>query len=236
MKGTIRLFKIFGIAINIHITFFLLFFLVLYDGVKGIFLVIGVFFFVTAHELCHSLMAKRFGVTVREITLLPIGGVSSMAEMPEKPIREFLISIAGPISNIAVILIFFFPLKYLLGEHALLDFLKHWRLSTATWPLTLASIYWVNIFLAGFNLIPAFPMDGGRILRSALAAKIGYHKATKAAVALGRVFALIFAYLGIARFNIILIFIAIFVYAAASNEAARVDIKETLNKQRKRDE
>ncbi len=230
MKGTIRLLKVFDISINIHITFFLLLLLVIYDGVKGLFLIMGVFFFVTVHELCHSLVAKRFGITVREITLLPIGGVASMAKMPEKPSQEFLISIAGPMTNIAVLLIFFFPLKYLLGEPALLDFLRYWRLSTATWPLTFASIYWVNIFLAGFNLIPAFPMDGGRILRSVLAARIGYHKATRVAVTLGRIFALIFAYLGIMRLNIILIFIAVFIYIAASNELAQVDMKEILNK------
>lgn len=230
MRGSIKLFEVFGISINIHITFFLLLLLVLSGGIKWIFLVIAVFFFVTVHELCHSLMAKRFGINVREITLLPIGGVSSMTKMPEKPSQEFLISIAGPLSNIVVIIVFFFPMKYLLGS----DILFH-PLSTATWKLTFAYIYWINLMLAGFNLLPAFPMDGGRVLRSLLATKLGYQKATKIAVTFGHLFALAFAYFGIVRYNIILIIIAIFIYTAASNEGAQVDLKETLKKFRVRD-
>lgn len=230
MRGSIRLFRIFDISINIHVTFFLLLLLVLPGGVKWVFLVTAIFFFVTVHELCHSLVAKHFGITVREITLLPIGGVSSMTKMPEKPSQEFLISLAGPLSNIAVILIFYFPLKYLLG----LDVLLH-PLSTATWQLTFAYVYWINLILAGFNLLPAFPMDGGRILRALLATRMGYQKATKIAVNFGHLFALAFAYFGIVRFNIILIVIAIFIYTAASSEELQVDIKESLKKIRVRD-
>jgi len=153
-----------------------------------------------------------------------------MTKMPEKPSQEFLISIAGPASNIIVILVFFFPLKYILGPEVLLH-----PLSTATWPLTIAYVYWINLILAIFNLMPAFPMDGGRVLRAILAVKIGYQKATKIAVNFGHVFALFFAYLGITRFNLILIAIAIFIYMAASSEELQVDIKETLKKFRVRD-
>jgi Zn-dependent protease/CBS domain-containing protein len=235
MRGSIKLFDVLGISINIHITFFLLLLLVLPGGVKWVFVVIAVFFFVTMHELCHSLVARRFGIKVREITLLPIGGVASMAKMPEKPIQEFLISVAGPLSNIAVILVLFIPLKSILGEDVLLDFLRTGRLSTATWPLTFAYIYWINLFLAGFNMLPAFPMDGGRILRSLLAARLGYRKATRIAVNFGHVFALIFAYFGIAKFNIMLLIIAFFIYSAASSEELQADVKETLKKFRVRD-
>jgi len=230
MKGSIKLFELFGISIKIHISFFLLLLLVLPGGIRWVFLITAVFFFVTMHELCHSLMAKRFGISVREIILLPIGGISSMTKMPEKPYQEFLISIAGPLSNIAVLAIFFYPMKYFLGAEVLLDFVKTWRLSTATWPLTFAYIYWINLFLAGFNLLPAFPMDGGRILRAVLAARLGYQKATRIAVNFGHLFALAFAYFGIVRFNIILIIIAVFIYIAASNEEMQVDVKETLKK------
>jgi len=230
MKGSIRLFKIFGISINIHITFFLLLALVIPGGIKWVSLVIGVFFFVTVHELCHSLTAKYFGITVREITLLPIGGISSMAKIPEKPSQEFLISIAGPLSNIVIIAVFFFPLKYILGPDALFH-----PLSTQTWPLTIAYLYWINLMLAGFNLIPAFPMDGGRVLRALLATRLGYQKATKIAVNFGHAFALIFAYLGIIKLNIILVIIAVFIYTSASSEEAQVDVKETLKKFRVRD-
>ncbi len=230
MKGSIRLFKIFGISINIHVTFFLLFLLVLPGGIKWVFLIIAIFFFVTIHELCHSLVAKRFGIEVREITLLPIGGVSSMTKMPEKPSQELAIALAGPLSNIVIILVFFYPLKYLLGEDVLFT-----PLSTRTWPLTIAYIYWINLMLAIFNLLPAFPMDGGRVLRALLAAKMGYQKATKIAVNFGHIFALAFAYFGIVKFNIMLIVIAIFIYTAASSEEMQVDIKETLKKFRVRD-
>ena len=148
-----------------------------------------------------------------------------MTKMPEKPSQEFLISIAGPAFNIMVILVFFFPLKYILGTEVL-----YHPLSTQTWPLTIAYVYWINLILAIFNLIPAFPMDGGRVLRALLAIKIGYQKATKVAVNLGHIFALFFAYLGITRFNLILVAIAIFIYMAASSEEVQVDIKETLKK------
>ena len=231
MKGSIKLFKIFGISINIHITFFLLLLLVIPGGIKWVALVIGVFFFVTVHELCHSLMAKYFGIDVREITLLPIGGVSSMAKIPEKPIQEFLISIAGPLSNVAIIVVFFFPLKYLLGPAVLFQY----PLSTQSWPLTAAYLYWLNLMLAGFNLLPAFPMDGGRVLRALLATRLGFQKATKIAVNFGHAFALIFAYFGIVRLNIILVIIAVFIYTSASSEEMQVDVKETLKKFRVRD-
>lgn len=230
MRGSIRLFRIFDISINLHITFFLLILLFLSGGIKWIVVMLGVFFFVTLHELCHSLVAKAFGIEVREITLLPIGGVASMTRLPEKPLHEFLISLAGPLSNIAVVVILFYPVKFLLGEEVLFH-----PLSAATWPLTAAYIYWINVVLAGFNLIPAFPMDGGRMLRAVLAARIGYQRATRFAVNLGHIFALIFGYFGIVRFNIIMIAVAIFIYVAASSEEVQVDIKETLKKFKVRD-
>ncbi len=230
MKGSIRLFKVFGISINIHVTFLLLLVLFLSGGPKWLFLIIGIFFFVTLHELCHSLVAKHFGIDVHEITLLPIGGIASMTRMPEKPSQEFMISMAGPLFNVLVVLVFFYPLKYILGPAVLFH-----PLSTQTWPLAVAYVYWLNLMLAVFNLIPAFPMDGGRILRSALAGKFGYQKATKIAATFGHIFALLFAYFGIVKLNIILIAIAVFIYMAASAEEAQIDIKETLKKIRVRD-
>lgn len=226
MKGSIRLFKLFGISINIHVTFLLLLIFFLSGGVKWLVLLVGVFFFVTLHEICHSLVARSYGIEVREITLLPIGGIASMSSMPEKPSQEFFISIAGPLFNLIVVAVFYLPLKQLLGPEVLF----YRPFSTATWPLTLAYLYWINLILAIFNLIPAFPMDGGRVLRSLLAQKMGYQRATKVAVNLGHIFALIFAYLGIVGFNIILVIIAIFIYVAASNEELQVDLKETLKK------
>lgn len=226
MKGSIRLFRLFGISINIHITFLLLLIFFLAGGIKWLVLLLGVFCFVTLHELCHSLVAKSYGIQVREITLLPIGGIASMSAMPEKPRQEFFISIAGPLFNLIVVAVFYLPMKQLLGPEVLF----YRPFSTATWPLTISYLYWINLILAVFNLIPAFPMDGGRVLRSLLAQKMGYQKATKVAVNLGHIFALIFVYFGIVGFNIILIAIAIFIYMAASNEELQVDLKETLKK------
>lgn len=231
MKGSIKLFSIFGISINIHITFLLLLVLFLSGGVKWLVLVIGVFCFVTLHEICHSLVAKHFGIQVREITLLPIGGVASMSSMPEKPAQEFFISLAGPLFNVAVVAVFYYPMKSLLGPGVLF----YRPLSTVTWPLTISYLYWINLILAIFNLIPAFPMDGGRVLRALLAQKMGYQKATRIAVNLGHIFALGFAYFGIIGGNIILIAIAVFIYVAASNEGVQVDLRETLKKFRVKD-
>lgn len=223
MKGSIRLFTIFGISINIHLTFFLLLFLAFPGGPRWIFLTAAVFFFVTMHEICHSLAARRFGIEVREITLFPIGGVAAMTKMPDKPLDELLISLAGPFSNIVVIAVFFYPMRYFVGEGVLFH-----RLSTASWPLTFAYVYWINLVLALFNMLPAFPMDGGRVLRAMLASRLGYRKATRIAVTFGHIFALAFAYFGIVDGNIMLVIIAVFIYTAASGEGRAVEIKEIL--------
>lgn len=230
MMGSIRLFNIFGIAIHIHVTFLLLLVFVVPGGIKYLALVLGVFFFVTVHELCHSLVARRFGIEVSRITLFPIGGVASMSKTPDKPTEELLISLAGPLSNLAIVGIFFYPMRSLVGDAVLFH-----PLSTATWPLTLSYVYWLNLMLAVFNMVPAFPMDGGRILRSALATRLGWVRATRIAVRLGHLFALLFAYLGIVNGNAILFIIAIFVYMAASSEEMQVRVKETLKSFRIRD-
>jgi stage IV sporulation protein FB len=226
MKGSFKLFNIFGISINIHITFLFLLVFFFSGGIKWLVLTIGVFFFVTLHEVCHSLVARHYGIEVRQITLLPIGGIASMSSMPQKPSQEFFISIAGPLFNLAVVVVFYSPMKILLGPEVLF----YRPLSIATWPLTLAYLYWINLMLAVFNLIPAFPMDGGRVLRSTLAGKIGYAKATKFAVVLGHIFAIVFAYFGIVNVNIILVAIAIFIYMAGSSEARQADVKGILGK------
>ena len=226
MRGSVKLFNLFGISINVHVTFLLLLVFFFSGGIKWLVLTLGVFCFVTLHELCHSLMARHYGIEVKEITLLPIGGVASMSSMPEKPAQEFFISIVGPLFNLAVIVIFYNPMRILVGPEVLF----YRPLSTATWPLTLSYLYWINLMLAVFNLIPAFPMDGGRVLRSVQAGRIGYAKATKFAVGLGHIFAIGFAYFGIVDSNLVLVAIAIFIYTAASNEGRYVGIKEALNK------
>ncbi len=226
MKGSISLFKVFGININIHVTFLLLPLLFLVTGgPRAAFFIIVVFICVVFHELSHSLMAKRFGIEVKDITLLPIGGVASMSAIPEKPSQEFLISIAGPLFNLALAAILYFPLVAIIGRDAL-----SWPPSWHTWPKTIAYIFWMNPILAIFNLLPAFPMDGGRILRSLLARKLDYRKATAIAVNTGHIFALFFGYIGLVNRNFFLILIAIFIYMAASAEEMQVDVRETIRK------
>ena len=171
MRGSYRLFSVFGIDIDIHATFFVLlavfFFL---SGFKGLLLILGIFFFVTIHELSHSLAAICFGVRVRRITLLPIGGIASMDALPKKAYQEFIIAIAGPLSNIIIVAVFYYPVKYLVGPEVFFaSFRELVGLSELNGHINLiAYIYWLNLVLAGFNLIPAFPMDGGRIVRSIL--------------------------------------------------------------------
>ncbi len=230
MRGSIRLFRIFGISINIHVTFFLLLLIFLAAGLKSLVLIMGIFFIVTMHELCHALVARHFGIEAREITLLPIGGLASMAKLPEKPSHEFFISLAGPLFNLVMIALFFFPMRLLVGDESLFH-----SFSVASWPLTFAQIYWTNLALALFNLIPAFPMDGGRIMRALLARGMGHQKATRIAVNFGHVFAIIFGSIGIVQMNLLLIAIALFIYIAASSEELQEGMRETLKKIRIRD-
>ncbi|MDD5440184.1 MAG: site-2 protease family protein [Candidatus Omnitrophica bacterium] len=234
MRGSFTIAEVAGIQIKIHITFLLL---ILIFG-KWFFFVLAIFFFVTLHELAHSLVAKSFGIQVREITLLPIGGVASMTKLPDKPYQEFLISLAGPLTNIAIVVIFYFPLKHLVGPDV---FFAGFRslfggiILTNNPGLILTEIYWINLMLAGFNLLPAFPMDGGRILRSLMAQKLGFQRATKVAVNFGHAFAILFGYLGLVQGRLMLLIIAVFIYMAAASEEMQVDVRSILRKFRARD-
>ncbi len=231
MKTTFRLTKIFGIDIEIHFTFLLLLaFFFAFLGWNGLALIVGVFFFVTMHELCHSLVALHYGIKVKKVILLPIGGVAQMPEMPKKPKQELLISLAGPLSNIIVVIVFFYPLYALIGKDALIH---PFMVITGQAPYTaelnvLAHIYWINLILAVFNMLPAFPMDGGRVVRALLTYKLGYKEATHVAVKLGHIFALVFGYIGLVHGNILLLVIAVFIYMSASGEGVQVDIQETI--------
>lgn len=227
MRGTLKLFKIMGISVEIHLTFLILpFFFWLMYGARGIFIIFAVFMCVAAHELTHSVVAKNYGINVDRITLLPIGGIANMRSLPETPGQEFAISIAGPLFNIILTVFLYYPLKSILGSYILIHPNPH------TWPGAIAYAYWVNPILAGFNLLPAFPMDGGRILRSILARKLSYQKATRIAVAFGHLFALIFAFTALISQppNFLLLLIALFIFVAASQEETVANIKTTLEK------
>lgn len=221
MKWTYDAITLFGIRLRIHSTFLLLLALIgaanwvrggIGAGLIGVLLWAAVFACVVVHELAHSLTARHFGVVVRDITLYPIGGISRMERMPEKPIQEFTVSVVGPLTNVAIALLIFLFLPAGTGEEevTLVSAAHFWR-----------SLMWVNIMLAGFNLLPAYPMDGGRLLRAALSSRIGIQRATRIAVSVGHVMAIAMIVAGFLG-NIWLAVIGIFIYLGATGEGEAV--------------
>ncbi len=223
MFKSYRLFDIHGIPIKVHgsLPLFLILAGLLINlggGVSGFVLTVLLwtlaFGCVLLHELGHALAARRYGIPVREITLYPIGGVAALAYMPKNWRREFVIAIAGPAVNFA--LAGLFALTYVLVPGAFLGWLVA-----------------INLGLALFNLIPGFPMDGGRILRALLARTRSYYRATKIAVDVGRNVAIGMGALGFLSIFMplaspMLLPISIFIYFAAKAELARVALEERL--------
>ncbi len=237
MGSSIKLFSVRGIDIRLHFTFpLILFWAALQFGLVGgglesaLFGVIAIsllFVLVTLHELGHSFAALHFGVPVKQIVLSPIGGVAQLQEIPEKPIQEFIIAVAGPAVNVAAALVMalFIPILGLnLGDFTAALSLSAGLTATAVF----AYIFVYNIFLAVFNLIPAFPLDGGRIFRSLLAMKLEYVQATTIAATVGRAVAVFMGLYALFNGGIFLVFIAVFVYSAAGQEAAAVRTRHTL--------
>lgn len=238
MSGSFKLFSISGIDIRIHATFPLILiwaafqfgFLVnggLSGALFGITVVLLLFVLVTLHELGHSFAARYFGVPVERIVLLPIGGVAQLKRMPRKPYQEFIIAIAGPAVNVAVALI-------LLASAPIfgVSFANPIALLTGSATLSLAAImgyvFYYNAALAVFNMIPAFPMDGGRVLRSLLAMRLEYGRSTQIATTVGRILAVALGIYGIMNGGISLILIAFFVYNGATMENRMVQRSERL--------
>jgi Zn-dependent protease/CBS domain-containing protein len=226
MRWSLKIGTVAGTAVLIHVTFLL--FLAWIFGVyyisggpqaalNGLLFMVLLFLCVLLHEFGHIFTARAFGVSTPEVILLPIGGVSRLEHIPEKPSEEFLIAIAGPLVNIAiaVLLVLLGGASIKLQEFSTLD------ISGGSLVDQLAM---VNLFLAVFNLIPAFPMDGGRVLRALLATRLGYVHATEVAAMIGQWAAFALGFLGLFG-NPLLIFIAIFVYLAASAEAHMVAIR-----------
>jgi Zn-dependent protease/CBS domain-containing protein len=228
MSWSVNIGSIAGTAIRIHVTFLLLlafFFLQgwaaagsINDGVNSVVFVVLVFACVLTHEFGHIFTARAFGVETPDVTLLPIGGVARLARIPEKPSEEFLIAIAGPLVNvaIAVVLLAVTPAHLSVAHLAAMESPK---LST------IDRLAMINLYLAVFNMIPAFPMDGGRVLRALLAIRLGHVRATEIAATIGQWTAFAFGFLGLLSGNFILIFIALFVYLAAASEAQMVSLR-----------
>ncbi len=230
MKWSFRLGTVSGIGVYIHATFFILIgwiFLVhwlegynAWEALEGVAFILSIFACVLLHEFGHSLMARRFNIKTRDITLLPIGGLARLERMPTQPMQELWVALAGPAVNIVIASLIF-----------------AWLALSATWePLAALSVtggsflerlMLVNVFLVVFNLLPAFPMDGGRVVRAFLAGFLDYTTATHIAASLGQGMALIFGFIGF-FFNPFLIFIAFFVWIGAAQESSMVQMKSAL--------
>lgn len=241
MKWSLRLFTVKGIDIKIHLTFVLILIWAAYrwsadsgQGVQGaVFGIVAtllLFLSVTLHELSHSFQALRFGVRVRDITLMPMGGLATMEEIPEDPNKELRIAIAGPLVNF-VIAGFLIGIGALLNARTILSLDElYTSLGNVSWSGLLAYLTYANLLLGLFNLIPAYPMDGGRILRALLAKKMDHAKATKIAAQVGQSFAVLIGLFGMFSGNWTLIIIAIFVWMGAGQENQSVQVKNTLGK------
>lgn len=230
MNWSLRIARAFGIGIYIHWTFWLLivWVLVMHLGsghsalvaLEGVGFVAAVFACVILHELGHALAARQFGIQTRDITVLPIGGVARLERMPEDPVQELVIALAGPAVNVAIAgliaLVLISTTGIVTGE-PLMKAGGHF----------LSKLFYVNILLVVFNLIPAFPMDGGRVLRAILATSMSYTKATQISAGIGQAIAIGFGVLGL-FFNPFLLLIALFVFLSAQSEAHSVGVRHAV--------
>ncbi len=214
--------KLAGIDVRVHWTFLLLPIWIYFSSLVGgsgtasaivsVLFVLAVFGCVVLHELGHALAARYFGIETRHITLLPIGGVASLMRMPRAPWQEFVIAVAGPAVNVVIAAaLLAAAIVATISEPAF-----------ASVPMWLQQLALVNLALVVFNMVPAFPMDGGRVLRSILASRLSYQRATEIAVAVGKVAAVGIGLLGLMVGNVFMVLIAGFVFLAANGEAALV--------------
>lgn len=217
MGWSLTIGRIAGTDIRLHFTFLLL---LLWIGVgdylrggaamalDSIAFIVLVFLCVTLHEFGHIAMARRFGIKTPQVVLSPIGGIASLERMPEKPMQELLVAIAGPLVNVAIVLLLM--AGFGIGAERIA--------SVGFETVTLAErLLIVNVMLVLFNMVPAFPMDGGRVLRAVLAMSMGAPRATAIAARIGQGFAFLFVALGL-FYSPILMLVGIFIYFAASSE------------------
>jgi len=218
MSWSIRLGRLFGVPVYLHLTFLLLLGLVGLLGffrggpaaaIGGVVMIVSVFACVLLHEFGHILAARRYGIPTQDVILLPIGGVARLARMPDEPKQELVVALAGPAVNVAIAALLF-PLIALGGG------------------AFLAQLFAINVMLFLFNMLPAFPMDGGRVLRALLARQMSYVRATDLAATIGKGMAVLlgaaglFGVPGVFGTNPMLLVIAWFVWSGAGREAAMV--------------
>ena len=230
MKWSLYIGKPAGIKVFIHWTFILLVIWLswmhlqqghgLFEILIGLLFLAALFACVTLHEFGHALAARRYGIGTRDINLLPIGGVARLESMPEDPKEELVVAIAGPAVNV-VIAIGLYLIMLVMGQSDM-ELSHH-----ITGGNFLADLLLINIILVLFNLIPAFPMDGGRVLRALLAFKMKRSKATRVAASVGQLLAIGFVFFGL-FYNPWLLFIGIFVFLGAGAESKQVVATESL--------
>ena len=228
MSWSVTIGRVAGTAIRIHITFLMFLawigFSALQQGgadaaLRNVVFIVALFLCVLLHEFGHILTARRFGIATPDVTLLPIGGVASLERIPEKPSQELLVAIAGPAVNLVIASLLILVAGSALPAGA----------TTIDNPNVslVARLAYANIFLAVFNMIPAFPMDGGRVLHAVLAMKLGPKRALQIAARIGQGLAFVFGFAGLFG-NPFLVFIGIFIYIAASGEARDTVFRDTI--------
>jgi Zn-dependent protease/CBS domain-containing protein len=221
MSWSIPILRVAGIQLRIHVTFLLLIGWLAIGSASAAIFVLLLFLCVVLHEFGHAIAAKGYGINTPDITLLPIGGVARLERMPEEPKQELVIAIAGPLVNVIIAACLF----VVIGARA------NVTAGVARGDL-LIDLFKINVWLVLFNLLPAFPMDGGRVLRALLASRMTYARATQVAATVGQAFAFFFGIVGLFGIpglfhaNPFLIFIAVFVYIGASQEAALAQMRD----------
>jgi Zn-dependent protease/CBS domain-containing protein len=220
-----------GIGVYMHATFLILIAIVVVQHwsegndvgktLEGVAFILAIFACVVLHEFGHALTAARYGIRTRDITLLPIGGVARLERMPREPLQELWVALAGPAVNVVIAGILLAWLR-VSGNFTPLE-----QLGMASGPFV-ERLLAVNVLLVGFNLLPAFPMDGGRVLRALLATRLEYTRATQIAASVGQGMALLFGLFGM-FYNPFLVFIALFVWIGAAGEASMARVSAALD-------
>lgn len=186
----------------------------------GLFLVLSIFAVIVVHELGHALVARRYGIRTRDIMLLPVGGIASLERTPDKPSQELAVALVGPAINLAIAAVFWIGIEIFGGTTRLSEV-------TSISGAIATQLMWINVGLAVFNLLPAFPMDGGRALRALLAMRLGHERATNIAAALGKILAVALGIFGL-FYNPLLVIIALVVWMGATQERALVQLKSAI--------
>lgn len=232
MRWSWTIARIRGINVDIHATFLILLAWIAIASYSqshtpgaaagAVLLTLAIFASVILHEFGHASVAARFGIKTTSITLLPIGGIAHIERIPQRPRQELAIAIAGPAVTVAIVVVLYAALR-LTGHETTANALR-----STPWSFV-AQVMWVNVVLAVFNLLPAFPMDGGRVLRAALSMRMPFAEATELAARIGKAFALLFALAGLFVVNNpFLVIIAAFVWLSAAAEAGAAQLKATV--------